>query len=207
MGSPRRLRVVRDVDVSHASATTDRDTRLNDLLAAAGRGDDAAFAALYDAVAGSVYGTAVRVVRDHAIAEEVAQDVLVEVWRAAPRYERSAGSARAWILTVAHRRAVDRVRSEQAHTDRMRRHGETVTGTQPQPDDVVDVAYRAWQEQRVRAGLDKLTSRQRDALDLAYAQGLTHREVAHALGVPLGTAKARIRDGLMRLRDGWEEDR
>lgn len=205
MSSQRRLRVVREAE--EAPSAGDRLARLDALLADVGRGDEGAYAALYDAVAGAVFGMAVRVVRDRAIAEEVAQDVLVEVWRRASRFDASAGSARTWILTIAHRRAIDRVRSEQAHTDRVLAHGATVTGTQPEPDDVVDTSYREWQAQRVREGLDRLTERQREAIDLAFTKGYTHREVARALDVPLGTAKARIRDGLIRLRDGWEEER
>nr|WP_255633308.1 sigma-70 family RNA polymerase sigma factor [Demequina sp. TTPB684] len=161
---------------------------------------------MYTAVAGSVYGVALRVVRDRSIAEEVAQDVLVEVWRSARRYRPEAGSGRAWILTVAHRRAIDRVRSEQAHTDRLRAHGAKMTGSPAEPDGVVDVAHREWEASRVREGLLLLTERQQEALDLAFAKGFTHREVAASLGVPLGTAKARIRDGLIKLRDAWEEE-
>ncbi len=212
MNSQRHLRVVGEAAQAAAStpsgdAGSIRSTLIGELLVRVGRGDEPAFDALYNAVAGSVYGIAVRVVRDRAIAEEVAQDVLVEVWRTASRYRPEAGSGRTWILTMAHRRAIDRVRSEQAHTDRLRTHGAKTTGNHDDPDTVVDVAYRQWQAQRVREGLTLLTERQREAIDLAFAKGFTHREVAASLGIPLGTAKARIRDGLMKLRDAWEEER
>lgn len=199
----RRLHVVRD---DAATTPEDRSHALTELLTRAGRGDEQAFAGLYDAVAGAVYGVALRVLRSPALAEEVSQDVLVEVWQHAARFDPAAGSARAWILTMAHRRAVDRVRSEQAHTDRLRDHGQRFAATAPEPDDVVDVSYREWRAERVRQGLAQLTHKQREALDLAFTKGYTHTELATSLGIPLGTAKARVRDGLMKLRSLWEEE-
>ncbi len=180
---------------------------LDELLARVGRGDQDAYDALYSAVAGSVLGLAVRIVRDREMAEDVAQEVLVDVWHRAARYRPEAGSARSWILTIAHRRAVDRVRSEQAHATRLRTHGSVPESTPEEQETVVDSMQREWESARVRSGLAQLTHRQREALHLAYYRGFTHREVAEALDVPLGTAKARIRDGLMRLRDLWEVDR
>ncbi|WP_291380074.1 sigma-70 family RNA polymerase sigma factor [Demequina sp.] len=213
MNSQRHLRVVGDAAAPAASPTApaegalSRSAVIGQLLVRVGRGDESAFDELYTATAASVFGVALRVVRDRAIAEEVAQDVLVEVWRRAARYRPEAGSGRTWILTMAHRRAIDRVRSEQAHTDRLRAHGSTITGSHDEPDTVVDMAHREWEVRRVREGLALLTERQREALDLAFAKGFTHREVAASLGIPLGTAKARIRDGLIKLRDAWEEER
>lgn len=212
MNSKRHLRVVGDAAPAAsptpvAEAARTRSALVGHLLVRVGRGDEAAFDELYTAVAGSVFGVTLRVVRDRAIAEEVAQDVLVEVWRRAARYRPQAGSGRTWILTMAHRRAIDRVRSEQAHTDRLRAHGAKATGSHDDPDTVVDVAHREWEAQRVREGLALLTDRQREAIDLAFSKGFTHREVAASLGIPLGTAKARIRDGLIKLRDAWEEER
>ena len=178
---------------------------LGELLTLAGRGSSTAFEKVYDHVAGAVYGVALRVVRDPELARDVAQEALVEVWRLAPRYRPDAGSAKAWILTIAHRRAVDAVRSEQALRERSLALGAAVVGeTGGEPDAVVDVQYAAWAAARVRSGLAGLTSLQREALELAYYKGYTHVEVAEALGVPLGTAKARLRDGLIKLRDLWE---
>ncbi|WNM23486.1 sigma-70 family RNA polymerase sigma factor [Demequina capsici] len=184
-----------------------RNDAWDDLLERVGLGDQGAYEQLYDMAAGSVLGLAVRVVRDRDMAEDVAQEVLVEVWHRAARFRRDAGSARSWILTIAHRRAVDRVRSEQAHADRLKAHGALPESERAEQDTVVESMHHEWEAARVRAGLSLLTVRQREALELAYYRGFTHREVAQALDVPLGTAKARIRDGLIRLRDAWEEER
>jgi len=184
-----------------------RAALLSELLTQVGRGSAPAFERLYDQISGTVYGVALRVVRDPHLAEDIAQEALVEVWRQAPRYRPDAGSARSWILTIAHRRAVDRVRSEQAHADRLRNHGapDATHGEEAgEPDQVVDFLYAEWEASRVRAGLAALTALQREAIELAYYQGYTHREVSEALNIPLGTAKARLRDGLIKLRDVWE---
>lgn len=209
MSEKRALRVVRDTPdaVASPSGPDERAAALSRHLIACGRGDERAFEALYDAIGASVFGVALRIVRDRAMAEEVAQESLVEVWRIAARYRPERGSARAWILTIAHRRAVDRVRSEQAHTDRLLAHGRHFGSTNEEPDHVVDVAYGMWEADRVRAGLESLTARQKEALELTYFKGYTNKELAEALGIPLGTAKARIRDGLIKLRDAWEEER
>jgi len=206
------LRVVRDDPSAPGPAASPstpdaRATALSDDLVACAKGDEQAFERLYDALSASVFGLALRVVRDRAIAEEVAQEALVEVWRIAAKYQPDRGSARSWILTIAHRRAVDRVRSEQAHTDRLHAHGAHFEAERQEPDDVVDVAFGKWEAERVREGLLLLTARQREALELTYFKGYTNRELAQSLGIPLGTAKARIRDGLIKLRDAWEEER
>ncbi len=208
MSDERALRIVRDTPDSAPSSPSpdERAAALTRDLVACARGDERAFESLYDAISGSVFGLALRIVRDRAMAEEVAQEALVEVWRLAARFRPDRGSARSWILTIAHRRAVDRVRSEQAHTDRLLAHGEHLGSTHEEPDHVVEVAYGAWEAERVRAGLEMLTKRQREALDLTYFKGYTNKELAEALGIPLGTAKARIRDGLIKLRDAWEEE-
>ncbi|WP_084622099.1 sigma-70 family RNA polymerase sigma factor [Demequina oxidasica] len=174
------------------------------LLTATGRGSAVAYEQLYNEVAGAVYGVALRVVRDAQMAEDIAQEALIEVWRHAARYRADAGSARSWILTIAQRRAVDRVRSEQSHTDRVLKHAPRDEVTPAEQDKVVDTMFAEWQAARVRAGMEFLTDRQREALELTYFKGYTHREVSQALDIPLGTAKARVRDGLIKLRDAWE---
>ncbi|MFG1884039.1 sigma-70 family RNA polymerase sigma factor [Micromonospora sp. NPDC049102] len=171
----------------------------DELLSRVARGDEAAFAALYDTVAGRVLGLARRVLRDPAQAEEVTQEVMVEVWRTAGRFEAGRGSASAWVLTMAHRRAVDRVRSEQAHSDRTRRVAASETHV-PYDEVVEDVTARLEREQ-VRRCLGRLTPVQREAVTLAYYGGHTYREVAEKLDTPLPTVKTRMRDGLIRMRD------
>ncbi|HEY7010859.1 MAG TPA: ECF RNA polymerase sigma factor SigK [Jatrophihabitantaceae bacterium] len=160
-------------------------------------GDREAFALLYDAVAPRVYGLVRRVVRDPALSEDVAQEVLVEVWRTASRFDAARGSAAGWIFTIAHRRAVDRVRAEQAATDRERR---TATASVPF-DDVIEEVTSRLEQQAVRRCLRTLTRLQREAILLAYYSGLTYREVADRLDTGLPTVKTRMRDGLIRLRD------
>jgi RNA polymerase sigma-70 factor (ECF subfamily) len=171
----------------------------DELLGRVADGDEAAFAALYDAMVGRVLGLTRRVLRDPAQAEEVTQEVLVEVWRTAGRFDRARGSASAWILTMAHRRAVDRVRAEQARTDRTTRAA-AGQGQTPYDEVVEDVTARLEREQ-VRRCLDVLTDLQREAVTLAYYGGHTYREVAERLEAPLPTVKTRMRDGLIRMRD------
>ena len=170
---------------------------VDQLMSQVADGDQDAFAALYDAVAPRVYGLIRRVVRDAALAEEVAQEALVEVWRNASRFDRARGSAAGWIFTIAHRRAVDRVRAEQAATERERR---TARASVPF-DDVVEEVTARLEQHAVRRCLDALTRVQREAILLAYYRGLTYPEVADRLGAPLPTIKTRMRDGLIRLRD------
>jgi RNA polymerase sigma-70 factor, ECF subfamily len=188
--TPRRLRPVPEAS---AAAPAGPD----DLLPRVARGDDAAFATLYDQVAPRVYGLVLRVVRDPAMAEEVTQETLLEVWRTAARFDRGRGSALSWLLTIAHRRAVDRVRSEQAGTARMRK----VATIETPYDEVLEQATARIERQQVRRCLDGLTGLQREAILLAYYRGYTYREVSEVLDTPLPTIKTRMRDGLIRLRD------
>jgi RNA polymerase sigma-70 factor (ECF subfamily) len=172
---------------------------LDDLLLRSGRGDEAAFAAVYDAISPAVFGLAKRVVRDPAQAEEVTQEVFLDVWRNAARFDPSRGAARSWVLTIAHRRAVDRVRSAQSSTDRELRAAQG-SGTRDY-DEVVEAVESRLEAQAVRRCLQTLSELQREAVDLAYYSGHTYAQVATALSVPLGTIKTRLRDGLIRLRD------
>ncbi|MFE2811543.1 sigma-70 family RNA polymerase sigma factor [Streptomyces nigra] len=162
-------------------------------------GDQEAFATVYDAVAGSVLGVARAVLRDQAQSEEVAQEVLVEVWRTAPRYRPERGTAINWILTLAHRRAVDRVRSVEAAAARDAKAA--LLAHQPAYDEVIEQVENRLEQEQVRRCLRTLTELQRQSVTLAYYRGLTYREVAEVLSLPLGTVKTRLRDGLIRLRD------
>lgn len=169
------------------------------LLRRTARGDREAFERVYDEVAGVVYGLAVRVVRNPAIAEEIAQEVLVEVWRRSARYDPGRGSGKTWIMTIAHRRAVDRVRHEQANVDR---DATVAAGDVTRPfDEVSERVETSLEREQVRRCLDGLTELQRESVSLAYYDGYTYREVARLLDSPLGTIKTRMRDGLARLRD------
>lgn len=180
------------VTVGVASAT-DR------LLTLVARGDTAAFERLYEELSGPVFGMVLQVVRDRAQAEEVAQEVLVEVWRTAARFDPERGSARAWVLTMARRRAVDRVRSAQAAEDREVRAA--VRSGSTAYDEVSEAVEVRLEQQQVRRCMGTLTDVQRESVTLAFYRGYTHREVAQVLGLPLGTVKTRLRDGLIRLRD------
>ena len=172
---------------------------VDELLRAVGRGDDRAFARLYDLLAPRVFGLARRVLRDPAQAEEMAQEVLVEVWRTAPRYDPERGSGLSWVLTIAHRRTVDRVRSEQAAADRLQKVA--AQSVETPYDEVADQVAGRLERQQVRRCLDGLTELQREAITMAYYGGHTYRQVATLLDVALPTIKTRMRDGLIRLRD------
>jgi RNA polymerase sigma-70 factor, ECF subfamily len=189
----RRLSLIRGDATARDSVDADA------LLRAVARGDEQAFTRLYDLVIVRVYGLVRRVVRDPAQAEEVTQEIMVEVWRTATRFDTAKGTATAWIFTIAHRRAVDRVRSEQAATDRIKRLAPEATQTSH--DEVVDEATSHLERAQVRRCLHGLTELQKEAITLAYYGGYTYSEVAELLGAALPTIKTRMRDGLIRLRD------
>jgi RNA polymerase sigma-70 factor (ECF subfamily) len=171
---------------------------LGALLNRAGRGDQSAFAELYDSLAPLLYGVVLKVVRDPSLSEEVTQEAFIELWRLAPRYDDSRGSVRAWASTLAHRRAIDRVRSEQSARDRVERESQK----RPiQTNDVAEQVVANIDGTRVRKALERLTEIQRQAVELAYFGGHSYREVALLLNVAEGTIKTRIRDGMIRLRD------
>ncbi|WP_309485025.1 ECF RNA polymerase sigma factor SigK [Cellulomonas sp. NS3] len=169
------------------------------LLVRAAAGDEAAFALVYDALSPAVFGTCLAVLRDRNHAAEVLQEVMVEVWRTAARFDPERGSARTWALTLAHRRAVDRVRAVQAQRNRDQR---ALDEQVERPFDVVaEEVEESMDRARVRHCLEGLTPTQHEAVVLAYYGGRTYREVADELAAPLATVKSRIRDGLLRLRD------
>jgi RNA polymerase sigma-70 factor (ECF subfamily) len=180
-------------------APLDPGQQLSALLARCSRGDEQAFAQLYDATARRVHGLVLRVVRDPAQAEEVTQEVYLQAWRTCARYDAEKGSALSWLLTLAHRRAVDRVRAAEAASRQDTTYHQR---TQVVPHDATaEAAESSMEARRVRTALAELSTVQREALELAYFGGYTHTEVATMLDLPVGTAKTRIRDGLIRLRD------
>jgi RNA polymerase sigma-70 factor, ECF subfamily len=177
----------------------EEEPELRELLGWVARGDRPAFERVYERVAAPVYGLVLRVLRDPAQSEEVAQEVLVEVWRSAARFEPERGSAMAWVMTIAHRRAVDRVRSAQAGTDREARAARLEVH-RPY-DEVAESVQSRLEHERLRRCLGGLTELQRESVTFAYYGGYSYREVAELLKVPLATVKTRMRDGLIRMRD------
>ena len=163
-----------------------------------GRGDENAFAEVYDALGSAVFGLARRVIRDPARAEEVAQEVFIQVWQSAARFDPARGNAKSWCLTLAHRRAVDAVRHDQAATNRENRYD---WSSGPDFDEVEETVTITLEHEQVKRCLDGLTDLQREAVNLAYYQGYTYAEVATALDANTATIKTRMRDGIVRLRD------
>jgi len=182
-----------DGDRTSASRPT-----IDELLALVGRGDRVAFGALYDETAPRLFGLIRRLVVDPAQAEEVTQDVYLELWQSAARFDATKGNALSWMFTLAHRRAVDRIRSAQASRDRDLRIG--VRDLDVPVDTVAEAAETSVEHERVQGALGELSDLQRECVALAYYGGLTQSEIAERLQVPLGTVKTRLRDGMIRLR-------
>lgn len=176
---------------------TANDPELDLLLRQVARGDHAAFEKIYDRLAGAAYGLIRRVLRDPAQSEEVAQEVMLEVWRTASRFDPARGGAATWVMTIAHRRAVDRVRSETAAAGREQRVAEVSIPI----DEVAASVEASLEAERVRHCLGGLTDLQRESILLAYYGGFSYPQVAERLRTALPTIKTRIRDGMIRLRD------
>lgn len=160
-------------------------------------GDQAAFADFYDLLSARVFGTISRVLRDPAMSEEVAQEVFVELWRTAARFDAERGNVTAWAVTIARRRAVDRVRREQSQRNRIDELGEQRVA----PDDgPADEVVSSMEVTRVRAAVATLPDDQREVIELSFIEGIAHTDIADRLGLPLGTVKGRVRGGLKKLR-------
>jgi RNA polymerase sigma-70 factor (ECF subfamily) len=162
---------VTDLRVAADSGVGDAPVSAEDLLTRTARGDEQAFAQFYDRLSPIVFGVIRRVLRDPAQSEEVMQEVLFEIWRTAARYDRTRASAQTWALTIAHRRAVDRVRSEQAASNREVRVGQAAGDSSH--DVVVEEVVGRLEQERVRRCLGSLTELQREAISLAYYSGYT----------------------------------
>jgi RNA polymerase sigma-70 factor (ECF subfamily) len=176
---------------------------LDALLRRVARGDRDAFATVYDLTSSRVFGLVVRVLRDAGYSEETTQEIYLEVWRTASEYDPAKGSALAWLTTMAHRRAIDRVRSEQAGSNRESRYGaaNVVPVSAAAPDPVADSAMAGDERRRITECLQTLTDAQRQCIELAYYGGLTYTEVSQRLAANLSTIKSRIRDALRGLRN------
>ncbi|HEX7835410.1 MAG TPA: sigma-70 family RNA polymerase sigma factor [Pseudolysinimonas sp.] len=170
-----------------------------DLLGRVAQGDREAFAELYDRTASRVFGLVKRLLRDHSQSEEVTQEIFLEIWQTASRYDADKGGAMAWMLTMTHRRAVDRVRASQSSRDRDTRIG--IRDFAPEFDSVAENVEIQIESERVKEAMKRLTELQRQAVSLAYFGGYSHSEVSQMLKVPIGTVKTRLRDGMIRLRD------
>lgn len=196
MGSVKQRRVLRSVSETPRQQT--ETEILSDLMIQAGRGNEAAFGELYDRLAPLVYGIILKVLRDPAISQEVAQEVFLELWRTATRYSSERGSVKSFVATIAHRRAVDRVRSEQSRRDREDREYRLAP---TESDSLAEELADDFELSRIEKAMSSLTAAQRESLELAFYGGHTYREVAALLGVAEGTVKTRIRDGLIKVRD------
>lgn len=189
---------VTSVPESSSVTPTRRATDVDEALVCVAGGDREAFAVVYDALSARVFGLVLRVLVDRSQAEEVTQEVFVDMWRKAQSFDPARGSAVGWALALAHSKAVDRVRASQAQRDRDERIGIRDAAS---PFDVVSEVVEVKVEgARVREALATLTEAHREAIVLAYYGGLTQTEIAERLDTPLGTIKTRLRDGMMRLR-------
>jgi len=183
----------------YAETTANARAELDGLLARVAGGDRVAFRELYEVYAPRVYGLIRRTLLDYGHTQEVTQDVFLEVWRSASRFDVARGSATSWIMMMAHGRAVDRVRACRASRDRDLRIG--ARDCEVYFDPVSEAGELSVESARVTAALGCLTAIQRDAISMTYFEGLTGPEIAARLNIPVSTLKSRLREALIRLRD------
>jgi RNA polymerase sigma-70 factor (ECF subfamily) len=175
------------------------EAALLDHIRAIAGGDEAAFAAFYDATVGLVYGLALRILRDASEAEEVVSDVYLQVWRQAARFDAARGVARAWLVTIARSRALDTLRKRDPAEPREDAGAldDLAVSNTPDPPDWLSAVERG---QTLHAALARLSPEQRQMLALAYFRGLSHQEICDHTGIPLGTVKTHLRKALDALR-------
>ena len=178
---------------------TGQDLSIESLLRDVASGDRTAFAEMYDRISSRVLGLIVRLLRDRAQSEEVMQEVFLEIWQQASKFDANRGSGMAWVLTMAHRRAIDRIRASQKSHERDLKIG--IRDMERDFDQVSESVEIRVENERVKRAMSRLTPLQREAVVLAYYGGYSHSEMAEILGIPLGTVKTRLRDGMIRLRD------
>jgi RNA polymerase sigma-70 factor (ECF subfamily) len=176
-----------------------QDLSIESLLRDVATGDRAAFAEMYDRISSRVLGLVTRLLRDRAQSEEVTQEVFLEIWQQAAKFDANRGSGMAWVLTMAHRRAIDRIRASQKSHERDLKIG--IRDMERDFDHVSEAVEIRVENERVKTAMSRLTPLQREAVILAYYGGYSHSEMADILGIPLGTVKTRLRDGMIRLRD------
>jgi len=177
----------------------DDELSLESLLLNVAEGDRTAFAEVYDRISSRVLGLVTRLLRDRAQSEEVTQEIFLEIWQQATKFDANRGSGMAWVLTMAHRRAIDRIRASQKSHERDLRIG--IRDMERDVDNVSESVEIRIENERVKRAMSRLTALQREAVILAYYGGYSHSEMAQILGIPLGTVKTRLRDGMIRLRD------
>jgi RNA polymerase sigma-70 factor (ECF subfamily) len=169
------------------------------LVALVARADGEALGELYDRVARVAYGIALRVVRDARLAEDAVQDGFLAVWRSAASFHADRASARTWIVTLVHRRAVDIVRREERRRTEIL--DDALHAERPEDGSVDELVWLGFERERIQGALGRLSDAQREAIELAYYGGYTQTELAGMLGLPLGTIKSRMFAGLARLRE------
>lgn len=168
------------------------------LLSRVIRGDQAAFAALFDRYGAPAFGLALKVCHNRALAEDVVQEAFLSIWQRAGGFDPAKGNVSTYLFSAVHNKAVDAIR----HEESVRRREERTMdfAAESGGEEVIEAAWLGVRRKEVRAAVDALSPVQREALQLAYFEGLTYSEVADRLGIPLGTAKTRLRDGMTRLR-------
>ncbi len=175
-----------------------------DLMSLMEGGDAEAFAALYDRHSRAAYSLSYRMMGEKQAAEDLTQDAFLKVWRSAGGYRSERGSVRTWILSIVHNRGIDQLRSMASR----RRTQDRVEQSAPrsQPSEAFSEAWRNRQREQIREALNTLPSEQLKILELAYFSGYTHVEISNLLGLPLGTVKGRMRLGLKKIREYFDQE-